>query len=175
MPHFVDNNLLENESVLHRGNISWIIFLSHTGAITMTVIAYFICQFLLGWFNLNHFSILLFLGLVLLLLPLLVGPYLYMVCTEVVLTNKRFILKTGYFNIKTAEIFIEKIESVTFSQDLLGRIFNYGTISLTGSGGTPVSVHHLRDPSGFRNTALNEIQSIKNKHRQADLKTGEND
>ena len=45
--------------------------------------------------------------------------------TERVLTNKRYIQKTGWISRKTEEISINKIEEVEMFQSILGRILNY--------------------------------------------------
>jgi uncharacterized membrane protein YdbT with pleckstrin-like domain len=54
--------------------------------------------------------------------------------TEIAVTNHRVIYKTGFINRHTAEMNIDKIESVDVDQSILGRILGYGTIDIKGTG-----------------------------------------
>ncbi len=49
---------------------------------------------------------------------------------------KNVIFQSGFFVQQTIDIPIRKIESIDVRQTLLGTIFNYGNIIITGSGGT---------------------------------------
>ena len=61
--------------------------------------------------------------------------YLYY-SIEYGVTNKRLLIKKGVFTIRTMEISINRIESIYCVQSLCGRIFNYGSIFVSGIGGT---------------------------------------
>jgi len=54
--------------------------------------------------------------------------------TEIVVTNHRVIYKRGFINRHTAEMNIDKIESVDVDQSIPGRILGYGTINMKGTG-----------------------------------------
>lgn len=56
--------------------------------------------------------------------------------TEFALTNKRIIAKKGILRRHSIENLLNKIESITVNQPLDGRIWGYGTVIVTGSGGT---------------------------------------
>jgi uncharacterized membrane protein YdbT with pleckstrin-like domain len=56
-------------------------------------------------------------------------------CIEYGVTNKRVIMKTGVLNIVVAEIPTDRIESIYCVQSILGRIFRYGDIYISGIGG----------------------------------------
>ncbi len=55
--------------------------------------------------------------------------------TEIAVTNKRIIFKRGLFTRHTAEMNMDKVASVDVDQSLLGRIFNYGSVQILGTGG----------------------------------------
>lgn len=70
--------------------------------------------------------------------------------SEFVITNRRIIIKTGFIARETFEMNLSKIESVNVDQSFLGRILNYGSITIIGSGGTKESFHKISRPMAFR-------------------------
>jgi membrane protein YdbS with pleckstrin-like domain len=70
--------------------------------------------------------------------------------TEFGVTNKRLLLKKGIIRIAVAEIPFDRIESLFCRQGLLGRIFNYGTVCVTGVGGTKTEFYMVSRPLSFR-------------------------
>ena len=51
-------------------------------------------------------------------------------------TNKRAMMKVGVFSSRSVELLLNKIEAIAVNQSFVGRIFGYGDIEVTGSGGT---------------------------------------
>lgn len=70
--------------------------------------------------------------------------------SEFVITNRRIIIKTGIIGRETFEMNLTKIESVNVDQSIMGRILNYGSITIIGSGGTKESFHKIAKPLAFR-------------------------
>jgi uncharacterized membrane protein YdbT with pleckstrin-like domain len=70
--------------------------------------------------------------------------------SEFVITNRRIIIKTGIIGRETFEMNLSKIESVNVDQSIMGRILNYGSITIIGSGGTKESFHKISKPLAFR-------------------------
>lgn len=97
----------------------------------------------------------------LVLLTVVVGVLFWLIAilryisTELAFTNKRVIAKTGFISRHTIELNLAKVESVQVQQGLIGRIFNYGTIIVSGAGSVPVPIKGISHPMMFRNT-LNE-------------------
>ena len=54
--------------------------------------------------------------------------------TELVLTDRRIITKRGLISRDTVEMNLGKVESVHVNQSLLGRLLNYGDITVVGTG-----------------------------------------
>ena len=71
---------------------------------------------------------------------------LRLIGTEMGVTSRRLILKTGIIARRTNEIQIIKIETVEIGQGILGRIFSYGTVRATGTGTSDVSLVLVSDP-----------------------------
>ena len=70
--------------------------------------------------------------------------------TEFAITNRRVIAKTGFIRRNTLEMLLPKIESVAVDQNLLGRLMNFGTVTVTGTGGTQESFRAIIDPISMR-------------------------
>lgn len=70
--------------------------------------------------------------------------------SEFVITNRRIIIKTGFIARNTFEMNLSKIESVSVDQTVMGRIFNFGSITIIGSGGTRETFHNIARPLDFR-------------------------
>ena len=74
---------------------------------------------------------------------LLVWPFIARWSTELAITEKRLIAKYGVVSTHSIEIRFDKIETVRVTQGLIGKVFNYGDIVVTGTGSTfdPISPH----------------------------------
>ena len=64
-------------------------------------------------------------------------------CFEMGVTNRRLVFKHGFIRRRTGEIRLESIESVSMGNSLIGRIFGYGDITVTGRGNAHVTVPGL--------------------------------
>jgi uncharacterized membrane protein YdbT with pleckstrin-like domain len=54
--------------------------------------------------------------------------------TEIDVTDKRVIYKKGFIRRETVEMNMDKIVSIDVKQSILGRILDYGTITINGAG-----------------------------------------
>lgn len=66
--------------------------------------------------------------------------------TEMGVTNKRVIFKTGIISRKSEEMKISSIETVEIAQGLSGRIFGFGTVKVTGRGLSDLVFKNIADP-----------------------------
>lgn len=72
------------------------------------------------------------------------------VSTELAVTDHRVIFKRGIISRYTIEMARSKVESVDVVQSVSGRIFNYGTILVRGTGGSLEPFRMIADPLPFR-------------------------
>ena len=70
--------------------------------------------------------------------------------TELAITNKRVIAKFGLISRSTIEINLQKIESIQVKQGILGRIFNFGSIVVSGAGNPQAPIPGISSPMNFR-------------------------
>ncbi len=71
--------------------------------------------------------------------------------TELAVTNRRIIYKRGFVRRHTIEMNMDKVESVDVDQSFWGRILNYGTIVVHGTGGGLEPLRRIDSPIEFRN------------------------
>jgi uncharacterized membrane protein YdbT with pleckstrin-like domain len=70
--------------------------------------------------------------------------------TELAVTDRRVIYKSGVFARHTLEMNRSKVESVDVDQSLWGRILGFGTIIVRGTGGSLEPIRMISDPLTFR-------------------------
>ncbi len=70
--------------------------------------------------------------------------------SEFAVTNKRVIIKLGVATTRSMELLLAKIEGITVSQSLSGRMFGFGAIVVTGSGGSQEHFDGIQAPLDFR-------------------------
>ena len=84
------------------------------------------------------------------LFTLFIAPLIDRWTNEFAITNKRVIIKIGFFRRRTIELNLTKIESVNVLQSVLGRILGFGSIVIVGTGGTKEIFPNIRGPLKFR-------------------------
>ena len=72
--------------------------------------------------------------------------------TETDVTNLRVVHKTGFIKRRTFEMSLDKVESVDVNQSILGRILNYGDVSIFGVGEGHKTIKTIASPLEFRNS-----------------------
>jgi uncharacterized membrane protein YdbT with pleckstrin-like domain len=71
--------------------------------------------------------------------------------TEFALTNYRILYKVGGFRRRTIELNIEKVEGLDVDQSMVGRLLNYGSITVRGTDQALIPIHRIARPIEFRN------------------------
>ena len=134
---YVDSNLLQGENVTYRANLHWAVFLAPIFFFVIAVIG---------------FALAVPVGVFFLLVALVVSlsRWLMYISSEFAITDKRVLIKVGLIRRRTVELLITKVETIGVDQGILGRIFNFGTITVTGTGGTKEPFASIADPLEFR-------------------------
>lgn len=126
MTSYVEGALTQGEQVVHVGHVSWW-SLWHLLALGVLLLP------ALG------------LGLV-----FLIQAYIRYKTTELAITSKRVIVKVGFIRRNTVEINLAKVESVQVDQDILGRLFDFGTLIIGGAGDPQAPIRGISSPMDFR-------------------------
>ena len=152
---YVQDNLMPNEKVLFTASVHPAVFIQSLFACVIGIIPFYF-MIKIGSQH-NAFSALLagfmFLFMVAFFISAVIlglQAVLAIATTEFAVTNRRVIAKTGLVRRHTLEMLLTKIESVAVNQTMLGRIFNIGTVTVTGTGGTKESFRAIGDPFAVR-------------------------
>lgn len=66
--------------------------------------------------------------------------------TEIGVTSRRVILKTGVVSRRAPEMLLEKIESQELVQSVIGRALGFGNVEVRGAGGERLALRAVDDP-----------------------------
>ena len=149
MMNYVERILQPGESVLHAARLHWFIYLK---GLALLLLALVCVMFAVGS-NEPGISIPLWLAagvLGLLGAVLAIAALIEQATTELVLTDRRVIYKRGLLKRHTMEMNRSKVETVSVNQSVLGRLLNYGTVIVRGTGGSLEPIRKIDDPLTFR-------------------------
>ncbi|MFW6275832.1 MAG: PH domain-containing protein [bacterium] len=144
---YVEENLLTDESIITKGRLHWILFL---GPAIMFLIAIIVAS------NDPTVSPGFFFIAIVWLLKKLIDFY----CTELAITDKRVIVKFGFIRRNTIELNHSKVESLNIDQGIIGRLLNFGTIKIHGTGSGTTPVPKVEAPLQFRRVLNESVGNI---------------
>ena len=126
MSSYVEGALVQDEQLVHLGRVSlW--SMAHLIALGVLLIPLF--------------------GAGLVLLAVLFIRYK---STELAVTTRRVIVKHGFIRRSTVEINLNKVESIQVDQGILGRMFDFGTLVIAGTGASHAPLSGIAEPMAFR-------------------------
>ena len=156
---YIDKHLMDGENVVYRTKLHWIIFWGALIFLVLTVAAF--ALYFYGSMNNNQDYKYIggILGVIFLLVTLVWGIHSFIpyATSEFGLTNKRVMIKTGFIRRDSLEILLTKVEAMHVSQGITGRVFDYGTIDIRGTGGTSNKFDRIHAPLEFRKRVLEQV------------------
>jgi uncharacterized membrane protein YdbT with pleckstrin-like domain len=150
---YIDKNLITGEAVTYKAHLHWIVLVKPV-LLSIVVAGVTLLIFYQGYGKGYGWA-----GAAILaaaVVPIVVAQ-ISRSSAEFAVTNKRVILKSGFIQKKTAEMFLNKIESVNVDQSIGGRIAGYGTIVIHGTGGTLEPFDRVSSPLEFRRQIQEQI------------------
>ncbi|BFU96409.1 MAG: putative Permease of the major facilitator superfamily [Nitrospira sp.] len=140
---YIDDNLLPGEQVHYRAHLHWKLFV---GPSLLTILGFAFVGFAISQGFDPYWS------LVILIVPAsaVLSAYLTWRCSEFAVSDKRVLIKTGIVGRHTLETLLTKVENIGVEQTLWGRLFNFGTIYVTGTGSTRETFAGIHAPLEFR-------------------------
>ncbi|QQR69383.1 MAG: PH domain-containing protein [Alphaproteobacteria bacterium] len=100
-------------------------------------------------------------GVVMMGVVSLLIAFLRQVTTEIVLTNRRVIMKVGIIQRSTVEILLAKVESASIHQSILGRLMGFGNVLVHGTGGAMSPIRCITSPIEFHNVLMMLIEKAR--------------
>jgi len=92
--------------------------------------------------------------------------YLNLRVADFALTNRRVLAKQGFIRRRSLELFLTQIESVAINQGIFGRIFDWGTLVVAGTGGTREAFNGLSAPLQFRKKLQEQVMMARKEDRR---------
>jgi len=77
--------------------------------------------------------------------------------TEVAVSNKRVLIKTGMGSRRTLDMMLSRVESIGVEETFWGRMLGFGSVVVRGTGGTPESFVMIANPQEFRRNVQEQI------------------
>ena len=147
---YLDDHLLAGERIVYRARVHWSIFATAIVVVALGIVL----AIVLGVYQPAYWyagAALAGIGLL-----LAIAPAIHYASSEFAVTDKRVVAKLGFIERESLETLLSKIEAIGVDQGIVGRMLGYGTITITGTGGTEESFPRIADPLEFRR----QIQSL---------------
>lgn len=146
---YVQDHLQEGETVVHQTTVHWIVY--GRGVFWLVVAAALYVASMraadAGYVKSLHIAAVAAVALAVLDA---LRALMRRMSTELAITNLRVISKTGIVRRRTFEMNRSKIESVLVDQSILGRLLDFGTITIKGTGGGIDPLIGIDGPMKFR-------------------------
>ena len=147
---YVERVLQPGETVVYATTLHWLVYMR---AIVFFLIAV-VCLIAVTYVTEPGAVVALELVAALLCLLAIVsglGALIRRATTELAITDRRVIFKTGILQRHTVEMNRSKVETVGVNQSILGRLLGYGTVIVRGTGGSFEPIPFIGEPLIFRN------------------------
>ncbi|CAL74511.1 conserved hypothetical protein [Bradyrhizobium sp. ORS 278] len=150
MARYIDEILQPGEKVLYSTNAHWMFYLPAIGA---WIVVFGLIVLSRMTVNDNLVMLCLATAAVMAVVALYwtVRAWFHRLTTETDVTNRRVVHKTGFIRRRTFEMALDKVESVDVNQTIMGRILNYGDVTILGVGEGKETISTIAEPLAFRN------------------------
>ncbi|HVX78705.1 MAG TPA: PH domain-containing protein [Bradyrhizobium sp.] len=150
MGRYIDDILQPNERVLYSTNAHWIFYwpsiVAWVAALAFLAVSRTFVNDTVTLFCLAAAAIMAVVALYKML-----TAWFHRWTTETDVTNLRVVHKTGFIKRRTFEMSLDKVESVDVNQSILGRLLNYGDVTVRGVGEGVETIRTIASPLDFRN------------------------
>ncbi|HEV2695004.1 MAG TPA: PH domain-containing protein [Verrucomicrobiae bacterium] len=89
---------------------------------------------------------------------------------DITLTNRRLVFNNGLFYARmSGELPLENIETIFIFESVLGRIFGWGSVTVTSIGGGRFPLRHISSPREFHAVLQQAVADAKSFSREASV------
>jgi uncharacterized membrane protein YdbT with pleckstrin-like domain len=146
---YVKSVLQPGEKVLFAGRLSWIVYHRAIAFLFAGIVLVILERIYSneGWLLIGTGGVL---GVAALFSAL--RAWFIRFTTEIAVTDKRVIYKRGFIKRHTVEMNMDKVATVDVDQSILGRLLDYGSIRIVGTGGALgiEQLHLIASPLAMR-------------------------
>jgi uncharacterized membrane protein YdbT with pleckstrin-like domain len=154
---YLDDHLLADERIVYRARLHWIIFGGAIVLVTLGILLAIILQ------ATQHDYWYVGLGLAGIGLLFAIGPAIRYISSEFAVTDKRVLAKHGFIERESIETLLSKVEAIGVDQGIVGRVFDYGSITITGTGGTEEYFPRISAPLEFRRQIQSQVVALEDR------------
>ncbi|HWL21263.1 MAG TPA: PH domain-containing protein [Bradyrhizobium sp.] len=149
MGRYIDEILQPGEKVLYSTNAHWVFYLPAIGAWIVAIVLFILSR---GATVDGLILLCLAASAVVAIVALYwtARAWFHRFTTETDVTNMRVVHKTGFIKRRTFEMALDKVESVDVNQSILGRILDYGDVTIQGVGEGKETITTIASPLRFR-------------------------
>jgi uncharacterized membrane protein YdbT with pleckstrin-like domain len=151
MGRYIDEILQPGEKVLYSTNAHWMFYLPAIAAWILALVL-----LILSRTTITEGIVLLCLSasaiVAIVALYWTVKAWFHRWTTETDVTNLRVVHKTGFIKRRTFEMALDKVESVDVNQSILGRLLDFGDVTILGVGEGKETISAIASPLAFRNS-----------------------
>ena len=148
MARYIDEILQPGEKVLYSTNAHWIFYLPAIAAwiAVLALAAASVAVPPMAVLGLPAAAV-----IAVVALYFTIKGWFHRLTTETDVTDRRVVHKTGFIKRRTFEMALDKIESVDVDQTVLGRLLNYGDVTILGVGEGRQTIPTIASPLAYRN------------------------
>ncbi|MGO9020106.1 MAG: PH domain-containing protein [Syntrophobacteraceae bacterium] len=145
---YIENNLMNGENILYRARLHWVVF--------FWPVIWFVVAIV---FFSRGGDVAVNVGRLLILIAIVkaISSTISFSTSEFAVTNQRVIAKVGFIRRNSLEVLLGKIEAIQVNQDISGRILGYGSITVSGTGGTRDPFHNISNPLELRRKIQEQV------------------
>ena len=159
---YVDRNLIPGESVVYRARLHWIVLLPSLlvgGVLDLAGAGLIVWAFLARQPGGQVSLLMIVPGAVLVLVGAgwMAAGAITRNATEIAVTSRRVLIKSGVLHRHTTEVLLAKVESVSIEESLTARMLGFGKVTIHGTGGTPETFDRIAAPNEFRRQVQGQI------------------
>ena len=151
MGRYIDEILQPGEKVLYSTNAHWMFFLPAIAAWIVAIVFLALSRMIVADVPVLLCLTMAALSAIFALYKTL-AAWFHRWTTETDVTNLRVVHKAGFIKRRTFEMSLDKVESVDVNQSILGRIMNYGDVTILGVGEGKETIRTIASPLAFRNS-----------------------
>lgn len=146
MKRYAEQNLLPNEIIIYQTHRSSIIFFQPFLWLVLMVSCLFFP-------DLGRIAWLFFILAAISGVMTAINYYM----SEMVVTNMRVLIKMGIITVRSLEVTLQNIASIEITQNILGKLLNYGEVVVRDTGMTRALFQYIDDPFAFRKAVYSQI------------------
>jgi len=166
---YVDRNLVPGETLLYRTRHHWLVLLGPVvGGLSLLVPGFALlleaiatrdsAGLVVGNSTISP-KVMTMIGAILVVAAIITFSYgvAKRNATEMAVTNRRVLIKTGMTSRRTLDLMLSRVESIGVEESAAGRMLGYGSVIVRGTGGTPEPFLMIAHPQEFRRAVQEQI------------------